>query len=86
MSVPSPSHLIWMRVLINGLSEQGHNLTALSVDIDKISPPNVHYIHLENVYTQLSGFNIMDLSTENIFKSFFVFQKADILICEGNES
>lgn len=83
MNVPSPSHLLWMRVLINRLSEQGHNLTVLSVDIDKVSPANVHYIHLEKVYTHIKGFNIMDLSTEQFFKSFSAFQSTDELICEG---
>lgn len=85
-SVPSPSHLLWMRVLINGLSEQGHNLTVLSVNIDKVSPPNVHYIHLENIYTQIKGVNILDFSTEKLFKSFSAFQKSDELTCKGNKS
>lgn len=86
ISVPSPSHLLWMKVLIKGLSEQGHNLTVLSVNVDKVSLANVHYIHLENVNSQLNELNIMDLSTENFFKSISAFHKADKVICEGNNN
>lgn len=32
-----------------------NNVTVLSLDIDKKPPPNVHYIHMENVYDKLYG-------------------------------
>lgn len=88
MNVPSPSHHLWNRALINELAEQGHNLTVLSADIDKVSHPNIHYIHLENVYSQIySGadpLKLMDLLSENIFhavKTFYAYGKRS---CEGS--
>lgn len=51
--IPTTSHFIWNRALINGLAAQGHNLTVLSADIDKKPPHNVHYYHLEEAYPLL---------------------------------
>ncbi|XP_055607871.1 UDP-glucosyltransferase 2-like [Uranotaenia lowii] len=51
--IPSPSHFIWHRSLIYGLAAKGHNVTALSVDVEKNPPPNVHFIHVEGVYEML---------------------------------
>lgn len=36
--------------LINTLAARGHNITVLSVDVDRDPPSNVHYIHLEGIY------------------------------------
>ncbi|XP_001663064.2 UDP-glucuronosyltransferase 2B18-like [Aedes aegypti] len=51
--VPSPSHSIWLRPLMNGLAERGHNVTVVSPDIEKNPPKNVTYIHLENIYDEM---------------------------------
>ncbi|XP_055533264.1 UDP-glucosyltransferase 2-like [Wyeomyia smithii] len=47
--VASPSHFIWHRTLMYGLAAKGHNVTALSVDVEK-PPANVTFIKLEGVY------------------------------------
>lgn len=39
------------RHLAEGLAARGHNLTILSPDVDKKVLPNVHYIHLEEIYS-----------------------------------
>lgn len=88
MSVPSPSHHLWNRVLINELAEQGHNLTVLSADVEKESHSRVHYIHLENVYSQIySGddpLSLMDLSSDtNFFRSISTFHAYGERSCEG---
>lgn len=51
--VPSASHHIWNRALMQGLVESGHNLTVLTVEIED-STPNLHFIVMENVYEILS--------------------------------
>lgn len=88
MNVPSPSHHLWNRALVNELADQGHNLTVLSADIDNISKPNAHYIHLENVYSQIySGeepLNLMDLTSENLFQSVSTFNAYGERSCEGS--
>lgn len=39
--------------LIYGLAEKGHNVTALSLDVEKNAPENVHFIHMEGVYDNI---------------------------------
>ncbi|EAT33348.1 AAEL014371-PA [Aedes aegypti] len=51
--VASPSHFIWHKALINGLAAKGHNVTALSVDVEENAPMNVSYIKMEGVYESL---------------------------------
>lgn len=46
----SPSHFIFNKALAEGLASRGHNVTIVSPDVDKNFVPNVHYIHLEEVY------------------------------------
>lgn len=58
----SPSHHIWNRALMEAMAKRGYNLTILSADIDKNPAPNMHYIHLENVYpTVQNGEDVIDL-------------------------
>ena len=57
LPVPSPSHRLYNNVLIEGLAEQGHNLTILTVEYER-SRPNVTYIYMENIYESLSEFYI----------------------------
>jgi glucuronosyltransferase len=47
----SPSHFIFNKALAEGLAQNGHNLTIVSPDVEKTPPPNVHYIHLEQIYS-----------------------------------
>uniref|UniRef100_A0A1B0CI95 UDP-glucuronosyltransferase n=1 Tax=Lutzomyia longipalpis TaxID=7200 RepID=A0A1B0CI95_LUTLO len=49
MGVPSPSHHIWNRSLMQELMQRGYNLTVLTVEIEE-SQPNLHFITMENVY------------------------------------
>lgn len=46
----SPSHQLWSGVLLRALAARGHNITALSVDIQDRKTPNVTHIHMENIY------------------------------------
>lgn len=48
-NVPSPSHFMWCKSLLTSLYERGHNITALSPDVEK-SKTNFTYFHLEEVY------------------------------------
>ena len=51
-SLPSPSHHIWNGAVVNELARRGHNITVISPDIDKNPPPGVHYILIEDQYTE----------------------------------
>lgn len=46
----SPSHQLWSGVLLKALAARGHNITALSVDIEGRKTPYVTHIHMENIY------------------------------------
>jgi hypothetical protein len=79
---------------VNGLASHGHNVTILSVDIDKRPqfPNNTHYISLENVYPTLYSNSstdkndIVQRSQETAFQSIFSFYKFGYLGCKGNET
>lgn len=88
--VASPSHHIFNRALALGLAESGHNVTFLSADISKSSHPNLHYIHLENVYTAVyavddagTKFDLLEASKENEFKAILSFHDFIKRNCEG---
>lgn len=51
-NVPSPSHFLWCKSIINELHARGHNITALSGDVEE-SKANLTYIHLEQLYPTL---------------------------------
>lgn len=51
--VPTKSHFIWNRALINGLAAHGHNITVASADVDNKAPASVHYYHMEKAYPLL---------------------------------
>lgn len=38
------------RAILNALAENGHNITALSPDIDELPPAAVHYILIDKMY------------------------------------
>jgi glucuronosyltransferase len=48
-TVASPSHFLWCKTILNELHSRGHNITALSGDVEA-SKPNLTYIHLEEMY------------------------------------
>lgn len=56
LPVPSASHRLWNNVLIEGLEERGHNLTVLTVEMER-SRQNVTYICMKNVYESLHEFD-----------------------------
>ncbi|XP_001653288.2 UDP-glucuronosyltransferase 2B20 [Aedes aegypti] len=85
--VPSPSHFIWHRALINGLAAKGHSVTALSVDIEENPPQNVSYIKIEGVYesiNELMGMesDFFELGDMNPFTSIAMFNDYIMLSCE----
>ncbi|XP_062704883.1 UDP-glucosyltransferase 2-like [Aedes albopictus] len=85
--VPSPSHFIWHKALINGLAAKGHNVTALSVDVEDSSLPNLSYIKLEGVYEGLNeqmelGSEIFEKGETNPFASLAMFNQYVMLSCE----
>lgn len=51
-SLPSASHHIWNRSIMEGLVEKGHNLTVLTVEIER-SYKNMNFILMENVYEDM---------------------------------
>lgn len=51
-NVPSPSHFIWCNSLLNSLHKNGHNITALSPDVET-SRTNMTYLHLDQVYPEI---------------------------------
>ncbi|KXJ75299.1 hypothetical protein RP20_CCG012000 [Aedes albopictus] len=85
--VPSPSHFIWHKALINGLAAKGHNVTALSVDVEESSLPNLSYIKLEGVYEGLHeemelGSELFEMGEMNPFTSLAMFNQYVMLGCE----
>ncbi|XP_049297584.1 UDP-glucosyltransferase 2-like [Anopheles funestus] len=79
MGVASPSHHIWNRAIMDGLARQGHNLTILSADVETNQPPNVHYVHLEEIYPTLytgpDSIDLLEMANENLFKSVISFYR-----------
>ncbi|XP_053686683.1 UDP-glucosyltransferase 2-like [Sabethes cyaneus] len=76
--VASPSHFIWHRALMYGLAAKGHNVTALSVDVELKPPPNVTFIKVEGVYeafhennTELTDF--LSMTDINPFSMLYLF-------------
>lgn len=53
LGAPGPSQHIWNRSIMLTLAERGHNITALTVEVDK-SKENLHFIHIENVYEKIT--------------------------------
>lgn len=50
--LPSASHHIWNRSIMEGLVQKGHNLTVLTVEIER-SYKNMNFILMENVYEDM---------------------------------
>uniref|UniRef100_A0A182Q970 UDP-glycosyltransferases domain-containing protein n=1 Tax=Anopheles farauti TaxID=69004 RepID=A0A182Q970_9DIPT len=85
MTVPSPSHHIWNRVIMEELVTRGHNLTVVSQDGDS-SRTNLTYIRLEQVYPTLyeeDGLDLLEVSKETPFQSLFTFKYYYLGMCRG---
>ncbi|XP_062550536.1 UDP-glucosyltransferase 2-like [Armigeres subalbatus] len=87
--VASPSHFIWHKALIHALAAKGHNVTALSVDVEDKPVQNVTYIKLEGVYESLLSeeegslemdfFEIGDMNTLSVL---YMFNEYTVLGCK----
>ncbi|ETN60649.1 glucosyl/glucuronosyl transferase [Anopheles darlingi] len=86
MTVPSPSHHIWNRVVMEELVNRGHNVTVVSQDVDK-SRQNLTYILLEKVYSTIyqknAGSEIIEMADETFFQTLFTFQHYYLSTCRG---
>uniref|UniRef100_A0A1L8E197 Putative udp-glucoronosyl and udp-glucosyl transferase n=1 Tax=Nyssomyia neivai TaxID=330878 RepID=A0A1L8E197_9DIPT len=66
--LPSPSHHVLFSVVNKALVARGHNVTAISADIDKNPTSNLTYLHLDKVYEILYGgsdVNLVDIGKVN---------------------
>lgn len=59
VSLPSPSHHIWNRELINSLATHGHNITVLAPDFDSNPPERVHYLRMDEIYNHKELFELL---------------------------
>lgn len=86
-TLPSPSHHIWNGAVVNELARRGHNITVISPDIDKNPPPGVHYILIEDQYTDQNREFIKEMlamkqavdSTSEVYELFEI----SIEFCRG---
>ncbi|XP_058833407.1 UDP-glucosyltransferase 2-like [Topomyia yanbarensis] len=85
--IASPSHFIWHRALIYGLAARGHNVTALSVDVESNPPPNVTFIKVEGVYEAFYDSNsvvtdFFSMGELNPFSMLLIFNEYTMLGCK----
>lgn len=87
MGVPSPSHHIWNRVLMEALAAKGYNLTIVSPDTEKVQKSNLTYIHLEEVYHTIhdgdTAIDFYEMAQQNLVKSMLTFYEYAYSLCEG---
>uniref|UniRef100_A0A182PSE1 UDP-glycosyltransferases domain-containing protein n=1 Tax=Anopheles epiroticus TaxID=199890 RepID=A0A182PSE1_9DIPT len=87
MAVPSPSHHIWNRVLVDALAARGHNITVVSPDIERKPKPNVTYIHLEKTYDTIhegsTAIDFYEMGQSGILESMKIFYDYAISMCIG---
>uniref|UniRef100_A0A182II97 UDP-glycosyltransferases domain-containing protein n=1 Tax=Anopheles arabiensis TaxID=7173 RepID=A0A182II97_ANOAR len=87
MGVPSPSHHIWNRALVNALAARGHNLIVVSPDVERKPPPNVTYIHLEKTYDTIhegaTAIDFYEMGQSSILESMRIFYDYAISMCIG---
>uniref|UniRef100_A0A182J1V9 Glucuronosyltransferase n=1 Tax=Anopheles atroparvus TaxID=41427 RepID=A0A182J1V9_ANOAO len=77
-----------IRPIVHRLAEGHHNVTVLSVNVDRNAPKNVSYIHLENSYNTLYGNetaknDILKRSNEAAVEATISFYRFGLLGCEG---
>lgn len=86
--LPSPSHHIWNREIVNALSAKEYNVTVLSTDVDSVKPSNVHYLLLNGVYDNFHTEHVKTLfdttKNTNPFKVVMDYHDACSVICECN--
>ncbi|ETN60648.1 glucosyl/glucuronosyl transferase [Anopheles darlingi] len=86
-AVPSPSHHIWNRVLVDALAAKGHNLTIVSPDVEKKVKPNITYIHLEKTYDAIhegaTAIDFYEMAQSGVLESMFIFYDYAISMCTG---
>ncbi|XP_052870636.1 UDP-glucosyltransferase 2-like [Anopheles cruzii] len=86
-AVPSPSHHIWNRVLVDALAANDHNLTVVSPDIEKIAKPNITYIHLEATYDAIhegaTAIDFYEMAQAGVVESMRIFYDYAISMCTG---
>uniref|UniRef100_A0A182UXE3 UDP-glycosyltransferases domain-containing protein n=1 Tax=Anopheles merus TaxID=30066 RepID=A0A182UXE3_ANOME len=87
MAVPSPSHHIWNRALVDALAARGHNLIVVSPDVERKPPPNVTYIHLEKTYDTIhegaTAIDFYEMGQSGILESMRIFYDYAISMCIG---
>ncbi|XP_058065123.1 UDP-glucuronosyltransferase 2B7-like, partial [Anopheles bellator] len=87
--VPSPSHYIWLRPLMNEMGKRGHNVTVISADVEKKPPANLTYIHLENFYNTMYNtsmrqkFDFFAMANESPNTLLKVFNELGLDLCEA---
>lgn len=80
----SPSHHVYNRALVLGLSAKGHNVTFVSADLAKKEVPNVHYVHLERAYdVYLASSVVLDLAYKPAVETILALPLFCDGVCEG---
>lgn len=76
-------------MLVNGMAARGHNVTVLSVDVERNAPLNAHYILMENVYEhtfkdedKTTVFHFSDICT-NVFSQTVFYYDLIYRVCDG---
>jgi hypothetical protein len=88
--VPSRSHHIWNKPLMDGLVKNGHNVTAVSPIVDKKNPDNLHYVHLEKSYDMIYNEaqptqDYGELAQASLLELLGTFYWYSSTTCEGNK-
>lgn len=86
-TLPSPSHHIWNGAIVNELAKRGHNITVISPDDDKNPPPGVHYILIEDQYTEKNREFVKEMLAMNqaVHPTFEIYElfALSIEFCQG---
>lgn len=87
VALPSPSHHIWNREIINSLATYGHNLTVLSPDFDSVPIENVHYLKLSEIYEHKHLFelrmSVFHINESSNFLSSTLDMNVMLELCTG---
>ncbi|XP_031626641.1 UDP-glucuronosyltransferase 2C1-like [Contarinia nasturtii] len=86
-TLSSPSHHFWIGAITSELVGHGHNITVISPDIEKNPPPGIHYILIENQYSDDSRQFIKDMLSApgptNLIDDALTMLKVCTGICEA---
>jgi glucuronosyltransferase len=89
MGIPSPSHHIFNRALMEAVAQNGkNNLTIVSCDVERQAPPNMHYIHLETIYSYIYNdssepFDLIAMAKGGAIAELVDYYKFGLLSTEG---